>query len=177
MGNDLREKPDPLIPNHNLYYVTNAGWFRGFDRQNDRPLSAEEAYRNYVDTPKERIKMLLHKISTGTLMYNQVQGYRRRAEHPAKKYLYTIDCLQHIQSMAQTKGSRFYLLVIPDLGKGCECTFRVIDFRPIFDQLDPIYLEGLDDRMYTSSPDCHLNNQGHRYVYEKIYHTLKNSRE
>jgi hypothetical protein len=193
MGNDFLEKPEPMVPNHNWFYVTNAGWIMGFNEKH-QPLSAEEAYRHYVDSPKQRIKVFLARTSIGTLIYNFVINYRHAPGNPSKsnnqngnshdkllkkpwdKYLYTIDCLRNIQTLAKSAGSKFYLLVIPSLGPGCCTGSEVKDYYPVFDQLNPIYLKGLHDGMYTSAPDCHFNNQGHRQVSEEIVRTLKNSR-
>ena len=142
MGNDFLEKPDPMIPNHNLYHITNAGWIIGFDK-NKQPLSAEEAYHYYLDTPKQDIKVFLSKTAIGTWIYSFVRYYYRYSSgnaikpdaqngksnnRPQKpqwdKYKYTIGCLGSIKSLAEASGSKFYLLVIPSLGEGCSTCFK-----------------------------------------------------
>lgn len=42
MANDINDKPDPMLPNKNLYYSTNIGLISGFDA-NGRHLSLPEA--------------------------------------------------------------------------------------------------------------------------------------
>ena len=186
LGNDLLEKPHPMIPNHNLFHVTNAGWIDGFDEKGT-PLSAEDAYKYYISTNKIKNKYLL-KTSLGTLMFYSERNFRQRIQeikhllffknktNGAHKYKYTFDCLNAIKQLSITSKSQFNLLIIPDLGKN-RGKKTGEEFRQIFDSLDPIYLKDIKQQMFYAAPDGHLNNKGHLYVKDIIINVLKTKSE
>ena len=189
LGNDLKERADPMVPNQNLFHVTNAGWIWGFDEQ-DRPLTAEEAYQYYVGTSFQRIKRIFHTTSVGTAVWIGLREIaekiqiaslntfitHRKKENSASlgKYAYTFQLLRRISTLARSFGSHLYLIIIPSYGKGCNSRhLDIADYRSIFDTLNPIYLDSIPENTFYPSPSCHINNQGHQLIAQRVLLSLK----
>jgi hypothetical protein len=90
LGNDLLEKPDPMLPYHNLFFETNAGMIKGYDEKNN-PLSAQDSYYYYIYNPhikrsfKTILKMFLNKSSIGTLLLNSGNNFRTKINNYTNK--------------------------------------------------------------------------------------------
>lgn len=191
VGNDLLSKLYPVIPNHNLIHVTNAGWILGFDAC-DKPLTADEAYNYYIGTSEPLVGRFLLTSSLGTAAWNLVTGARSRvpagsqpgtcadgtkqqaAPAPAEPNRATFDALQHIHDLAARNGSAFYLLVIPSHGNGCNPGLKNFDrYRGKFDRLNPVYLDNMPENMFYDAPNCHMTNEGHRFTADRILPRLQ----
>ncbi|MFC1848567.1 hypothetical protein ACFL27_00020 [candidate division CSSED10-310 bacterium] len=189
LGNDLKNKPDPAMPNKNLIHITNAGWLWGFDAQ-DQPLTPQEAYDYYIGNSSSSIKKIFHVSSVGTALWNLFEKYLPKMQntsghtsdnHDSKEektsivefYAYTIQVLQRINDLAERYNSQYHLLVIPSIGKNCVKINDCGPFRSIFDKLNPIYLNTISEDCYNPNPDCHFNDKGHQFAFEQILHTIK----
>jgi hypothetical protein len=184
VGNDLLTRLYPAIPNRKLIHETNAGWILGFDAC-DRPLTAQEAYDYYIGTSEPLVGRLLLTTSLGTAAWNLMMGARsrvpaaatpgrcadgsQRAADTTAPNTATFAALQHIKDLAAQYGSQFHLLVIPSHGGGCNPALKNFEpYRGAFDRLDPIYLDDIPEDLFYNAPNCHIRNEGHRFIADRI---------
>jgi len=188
VGNDLMDKLYPVIPGHNLIHVTNAGWILGFDAC-DKPLTAQEAYDYYIGVKEPLVQRLLLSTSIGTAAWNLFTGSASRepastgaqtcadgsdikpSPPPAAPAAATFEALQHISELATANGARFHLLVIPAYGAGC--SLELNPYRQSLDRLNPIYLDDMPEGSFYDAPNCHMTNEGHRFVADRVVSRLK----
>jgi lysophospholipase L1-like esterase len=167
LGNDIKP-PDPLTPNHPLYYVTNAGWLQAHSPAG-RPLTVEQAYRSFIGVSRlDAVRSLATRSALATFLYRKIRRARRSAPAPAADQIeYARNQLQAIQQTAQSVGSQFGLVILPAYGKGCEMITNVQGVpRPLQDF--PTIASDLPAQTFGPAPDCHIDNEGHRLVAAKI---------
>lgn len=190
MGNDLKEKPDPMRPDHPLYWVTNAGWIWAYDKDG-KPFSPEQAYKTYVYggvyTRLRRLVLnsaVLSQLyfglqSQGSELINSIKGVFDAKGHDSGKdaeFGYTFETINEIADLAKTKNIPFLLIIIPKLGPNCHGgkLFEPQTY-PEFRKLNAVEPK-LADAHFTAYPGCHLNNAGHQFVAKSVEEALKKLR-
>jgi hypothetical protein len=194
LGNDILPKEYDPPPGRPLYYVIKGGgWIMPFDENGNYIESVDAAYE-HLHNSFGRLRRFLRETAIGTLFIQTarmvqtwVNARRAEATIPSassnasdpniarvlQQYAQSYSELRKIQEFAQQLPARFYLFVIPALGKGClpSSDFDVKVQRPALAQFHPLYLE-LSDAHYNAVPDCHLNNSGHAAAAQVLLRLL-----
>jgi len=176
LGNDFRPCPHPVIPNRNLYYLTNLGWIRGYDDGREYFKNAVEAFE-YLNKKKcgrcdNIIDYLMYKTVVGGVLYNGLH----KASHlkSSKNPDWVIDSLNEIKKISEINKSEFLIFLIPILlrNKGnCSCHLRKGLRFPI--DLKYYCPGNFTSSDYCSPPDGHFNNMGHRKFADFMIGVLK----
>ena len=185
LGNDFMNPP-PMIPNHDLMHVTNAGWLWGYDsfRSDARPISMEEAYRrSYGDLPRNYALAFARYQLSGTVLGSRLVNLfssgrdepddgRDESEENSGGPYYPVSQLEAIVRLSRSVGARAEVLLIPysprlESGTDFDACIRALsEFRP--------HLAGdLRAEHYHNPPDDHFNNQGHAAYANYILSKLK----
>jgi hypothetical protein len=177
LGNDIKPA-DPLTRNHPLYYVTNAGWLQAHDAEG-RPLGLQEAYRHFIGGSRfNTLKRAAAHSVLITKSYRELRHIARRVKRssdPAVTSTRTTaaivgdvsEQLQRIEKIAVSIGARFGVIIIPAHGAGCEKITK-IDGIPAALRSLPLVNTDVAARYFRPAPDCHIDNNGHRFIATQI---------
>lgn len=188
MSNDLRA-PMPMVPNKNLFHVTNAGWLYAFNA-NGKFMTAQEAYEHYVRLQtdlsfavskgrsiKGRLRPFFLRSALGSQAWFFVRDLRIslipadecHSANPARPYL------ERIKRVSSEHGAEFILFLIPThpqttrMGIGTKQAY--------FGGLDPKVPDSLTVEDYMTLPNGHFNNSGHRKFAEFVLRVLTQQTE
>ena len=179
LGNDINQKPSAMIPNQNLYHVTDQLWLYGFDKKG-KYLSPEESFRLYYHSDyspeilKNKFKFLILKSAIGKRAWLFLRSMRSRAEGNSGVNIVNLvkNSLVEIQDVSEKHHARFFLFIIPTRDdvkikdrKSLVHSFAGLDLRM------PDFLTADD---YTELPDGHFNNSGHFKYSRFIIGTIEN---
>ncbi len=187
LGNDFTSAA-PMIPNHDLVYVTNAGWLWGYEHSGPdaKPISLEQAYkRSYGEAPRNYLLSYARYQLSGTVLGSRLvnlakAGYNKanddsgdHSEQDNSEQLYpVVSHLDGIVQLSRSVGARAEVLIIPYSPKlksnvdFDECIRMVSDFRP---HLAP----NMKAEHYHNPPDDHFNNDGHAAYADYILGKLR----
>jgi hypothetical protein len=180
LGNDIMQKPRPIIPLQPFYYYTNAGALMADD--GDVHLkSAQEAYQYYT---REKF-FILHPANIGewlvskSALLSRVYSLRyrwdekKRAEHAIEDMTVTQRYLYHIVDICRKNKCRLKIVLIPELKEaGRNKSFFEKRYKGFFRDsvLAPVtYIpEHIPAAYYVPNPDGHLNNAGHNFYAHEL---------
>lgn len=168
MGNDIYETPYPMLPSHNLFHITNAGWIYGYDDKG-KALSVKEAffyyyYPNYsLEIFKNKVKYFFMSTVIGKKFWLFINAMKHSASANERRSMSknVTDSLRKIKSLSEKYGAKFMLFIIPVSPKVETSMNRVKDNISILAEFKPIIPEFLKNEDYTEPPDSHFNNSGH----------------
>ncbi len=167
LRNDISHYPDPMVPNHNLYHITNAGWLWGFDGFDTemKPISAEEAYAQAFG--KSYSKAYMRHLAGKTVLGSRVWMFFdhstpfKLGPNISHRTDYAIEAIQTIRRISQEHGAHFMLFIIP-VNPILERKWNQLDIHlPLFADFNPLVPKGLTAMHYEALPGDHFNNTGH----------------
>lgn len=179
--NDLSQWP--LLPGHDPWYPTvdplsrTEIWIPGF-RGRDTPMTAPEAYDFFMGvnlrrppiSTKAAIRHSLQKTVLGSRLYRLAWTIRNKGRTPAvghgSEFLADrpLGDLTAIKQLTEANGGRFFLFLIPPPPPSDEAKAALQALR----ELDPIPPPAFKSDLYTSGPNPHFNNMGHRQFADFI---------
>lgn len=180
MGNDINKKPDSMIPNKDLFYISNDVWLYAFD-ENGNHLSLKESfhryyYRDYSPAVfKNKLKYFFMSTVIGKkiwLFIKSVKDYRKKSLK-RKMTNESFNLLAQIKQVVNENNAKFMLFIIPIHPKADYKTAKKKEILYAFKKLDPFIPDFLSTDDYNNLPDGHLNNSGHFKMSEFIISTIK----
>jgi len=176
MGNDTRPFPHPTQPNKNLYYISNFGYFLGYDNRDGHYFnSAEESFaffkKRYCGCSENIGDYFMNDTVLGKLVSGLMIKARRRKPDPERKWLR--NALLEMQQVCEKSGSEFMVLLIPKVKGNMDPTISIKKRLHFFKDLPYFYPSNLKITDYCSPPDDHFNNPGHRKFADFIIRILK----
>jgi len=176
MGNDVRSIPHPTKPNHNLHYVSNFGYFLGYDNRNGRYFkNAEEAFdflkKRYCGCTDHPGDFFMNNTLLGKLAYHFLYGNRQLKPDPKRKWLK--DALAEMKETCRANGSELMIFLIPTLKSIENPKYAIENDFHLFEGFQYYYPSGFRKTDYQEPPDDHFSNEGHRNFAHFIIKTLK----
>jgi hypothetical protein len=180
-GNDINDAPTPMVPNADLWYITEDLWLYAFD-ENRNSLSLEEAFHRYYVRPyspdviKNRARNLVMRSAVGKRLWLFLKHVRGRQDPGApgeNSPRSILDRLTKVQRMAQDRGVKLLVFVIPshpDLESGAGSGREV---ARALGSLGPRLITSLSRKDYMKLPDDHLNNSGHAKLAGFVLQALR----
>lgn len=186
LANDFKP-PRPMLPNKNLFHLTNAKMLYAFD-ENGNHMSPQEAYdyylaksnaahaRNDSKTMKDRIRKIFMSSVIGTYFWVAVSRMKPQfmtdstANDDSKdiKYEHTRQLLARIKAVSEKYGARFMLFLIA-VHPQKQHIYNSVEYNLGFlKEFDPYIPDFLDVDDYMALPNAHFNNSGHRKYAEFI---------
>ena len=179
MGNDLTVKPSPMIPDKNLFYITDDIWLFAFD-ENNRYLTFEESFYRYYyldhspDLLKNKLKYIFSSTVIGKKFWQFIKSFKNKKEDTYKRTLSNdiLNLFDQIKKISTENNARFMLFIIPAHPLLENVNFSKKEIAYIFKNLELLIPENLSHRDYSVLPDDHFNNSGHlkmsRYIIDEI---------
>lgn len=183
MGNDVMGQPKIVLPNSNIYHITNVGWLNAY-LEGGYIGGPEETYNYYLKRfnlpPNNLFNRFCALTVIGTRVWQVMDQLKwvdeqrpdsvgTRKAKALEMYLqgpYSGPHVRHISEMCAERSIPFRMFVIPK--------HDVIE-RPdtaamptLFSGTPYLYLEGLTADDYYGRPDGHFNNKGHRKMAEFV---------
>lgn len=180
MGNDINEKPIPMLPNKNIYYITNDVWLYAFDEDGNHLTLEESFYRYYyLDYSPKTFKNKLKYLFMSTVIGKKFWLFLKSLKDPKKKYLKkeiisnVFDLLARVRQIANENNAKSMLFIIPIHPHLDNMTFREKEILNAFRYLDPFIPYCLSHKDYNDLPDGHLNNSGHLKMSNFIINAIE----
>lgn len=176
MGNDINLFPHPLEPYKNLHYVSNFGYFLGYDNRNGNYFSNEEEsfaflMKRYCGRPGTLWDYFISKTILGKLVFNSIYQTKHQKPDPERKWLR--DALEEMKEICRSNGSEFVIFLIPTMRSLVNPKLSIENDLHFFKGFQYFYPTHLNKNDYQAPPDDHFNNQGHRKFADFTIRTLK----
>lgn len=177
MGNDFNAVPHPTQPYKNLHYVSDFGYFLGYDNRDGHYFnSAEESYavlkKRYCGCMDNIWDYFLYKTVLGKLVYYGILNKTKSGKTDlSRKWLK--DALAEMQQVCRQNNSEFMIFVIPTAQQSGQTTGLLEKNRRLFNDTQYFCPGNLNQSDYQTPPDNHFNNRGHRKFAEFITRVLK----
>jgi hypothetical protein len=179
MGNDMTFNPSQMIPNKNLYYITNDIWLYAFDENSNYLTFEESFYRHYYldyspNIFKNKLKYLFASTVISKKLWQFVKSLKGNMQNTSKRNMTNsvFNLLDQIKQVSAEYNARFMLLIIPAHPQLENIKINKQEISDTFRNLDPLIPENLSVRDYSILPDAHLNNSGHykmsRFIVNEI---------
>ena len=184
LDNDINRPLMERKPNARLWWITNAGWLRGFNESGDYFTSADEAYAanlrssNLVDSEDRgglgnALRSLLTSTVLGSHLWVGVTGPAQvgsRVRRPARAEMAKglRSCLRRIRDVATANGARAVFVLIPSPPRDRSKQNSAERNMDLFEGFDPHVSGPFEDSDYCQPPNKHFNNQGHRKLADEL---------
>lgn len=178
LGNDLYSPLDPLIPNQNLYYITDKLWLYAFD-ENGQQLTLEESFQKYFiqyyspQTLKNKIKLFFTNSIVAKKFWLLIKsikdGYKNKHEMENR----VLKLLNQIKRTSEDNYAKFFLFLIPADPDMSDTKTNISAMQRLFKEFNPKTQKSISRLDYTNLPDGHLNNNGHYKMAKFILENLK----
>ncbi|HEX2901663.1 MAG TPA: hypothetical protein VHS96_18270, partial [Bacteroidia bacterium] len=183
MNNDIMRYPKAVVPNGNIYHITNVGWLNAY-LDGDYIGGPEETYAYFKQRfnvpPTNAFNRLCAKTVIGTRAWQvlnrlewvdgkrpaAIQARMDASEEARKHGPYAGRHLRVVARICASRGIPFRMFVIP----GHDAIQRpdTAAMPGLFVGLPYHYPEGLVSADYFGRPDGHFNNSGHRKMAQTV---------
>jgi hypothetical protein len=175
LGNDVSARPLRMQPNKNLHYVTNFGFFLGYDDNGNFFKDAGEAFRYFKNRKCGRCtdpwNYFLFKTVVGRGIYQLLNRRQYLQYDPTKQWLKT--ALAEIQNTCRANGSALMLFLIPFVNQDVQKNKSIEKNLHLFNGFQYYYPKDFSKGDYQAPPGKHFNNRGHRRYADFIIGVLK----
>ncbi len=183
MRNDF-DSPYPMLPNNNLWHITNAGWLFARDK-NGNYLTAQDAYKQYyakIHGEQNPLQQFLYKSVLGTYFYTMISKIKYklignsnddRIEYNKNVVRKALQCIKVVADKNKAQLKLFIVPVKPQLIDNYR--FSIDSDYHIFKDFRPLIPDFLNE--YDYQPDGHFNNSGNRKYAEFILKEIKSKKE
>lgn len=175
LGNDVSAIPMRVQPGKNLHYVTNFGFFLGYDDNGIFFKDAGEAFRYFKNRKcghcTDPWNYFLFKTVVGRGIYQILNRRRYTKYDPARNWLRT--ALAGIRETCRANGSEFMLFLIPFVDQETQKNKSIEKNLHLFKGFQCAYPTDFTRRDYQPPPGKHFNNRGHRHYADFILGVLK----
>jgi hypothetical protein len=187
MNNDVMYYPKDVVPDGNIYHITNIGWLNAY-LDGSYIGDAEETYAYFLKRfgvpPNNVFNRLCARTVIGTRLWQAMDrfGWVNGKREPAmqqrmdssaglrKRGPYAGKHLQAVAGMCEAAGIPFRMFFIP--GHGAIERPDTAAMPSLFEGLPYVFPENLTVEDYYSKTDGHFNNSGHRKMAEVIMEEL-----
>jgi len=178
LANDLYSPLDPLIPNQNLYYITDKLWLYAFD-ENGHHLTLEESFQKYYiqyyspQTLKNKIKLFFMNSIVAKKFWLLIKSIKddHKNEHEMENRV--LKLLNQIKQTSEENHAKFFLFLIPTHPDMSDTKTNISAMQRLFKDFNPKTPKSISRLDYTDLPDGHLNNNGHYKMAKFILENLK----
>jgi hypothetical protein len=175
LGNDISGRPLLMQPDKNLHYVTNFGFFLGYDDNGNFFKDAQEAFR-YLKNRKcgrcaDPWSYFLFKTVIGKGVYKMFNHHRYLKFDPSRQWV--TEALAEIRETCRVSGSRLMIFIIPFVNRDTQKNKTIEKNLHLFKEFEYYYTDDFKKSDYQVPPDKHFNNQGHRKYADFIIGVLK----
>jgi hypothetical protein len=163
MGNDVSPRPLLMMPGKNLHYVSNFGFFLGYDDKGRFFKDGREAFQYLKKRKCGHCTDIWDRLVFKTVIGKGIYGVFHRNRFPradgTKRWVR--ESLIRIRDTCQKHGSEFILLLIPSVNQDVRKNITIDNNLDLFQDLPCYYPNNLEKSDYREPPDNHFNNQGH----------------
>jgi hypothetical protein len=175
LGNDVSARPLRVLPNKNLHYMSNFGFFLGYDDNGNFFKDAGEAFRYFKNRKcgcsTDPWNYFLFKTVVGRGVYRVLNGRQHVPYDPERQWLRA--ALAGIRDACRVNGSELMLFLIPLVNRDTRKNKSMEKNLHWFEGLPYYYPADFTPDDYQSPPGKHFNNLGHRRFADFIIRTLR----
>ncbi len=175
LGNDVSARPLRIQPNKNLHYVTNFGFFLGYDDNGNFFKDAGEAFRYFKNRKCGRCtdpgNYFLFKTVVRRGIYQSLNRRQYLKYDPTRQWIRT--ALAGIRDTCRANNSELTIFLIPFVNQDIQKNKFIEKNSHLFKEFQYYYPKDFTKNDYQAPPGKHFNNRGHRKYADFIMGVLK----